>query len=407
MKSVLFFLISIFIVCSASAQSKDFTYTFYGFIRGDVFYDTRANSAPIEGIFHLYPLDKMPDANGKDLHATPSASFNVFTTRLGVDLTGPRLGSARSSAKVETDFGGFSPSNTMLRIRQAYVQLHWEKYSLLLGQTWHPLFGSVSPNILGLSTGSPFQPFNRSPQFRFEYMPHKIKLTAATIWQLQYTSNGPSGGSSTYLKNSCVPELYIGVDYISSTGWLAGAGMHMISLKPRTVSSWKEQSYKVEERMTTFSYEAHVKYTGRSFTVAAKTFLASALDHTLMMGGYGIRSIDPANGEQQYTPFRHSTSWINFTYGNKWKPALFIGYSKNLGTTHDMVSSEKYGRGLDIDQLFTLNASISYNLPHWRIGIEYSPSTAYYGSPNARNGKIEDTHSVTNHRLVGLLVYLF
>ena len=67
--------------------------------------------------------------------------------------------------------------------------------------------------------------------------------------------------------------------------------------------------------MTTTSYEAHAKYTGTNFTVATKTLLASALDHTALLGGYGIHSVDSKNGKQEYTAFRQSTSWINFTYG--------------------------------------------------------------------------------------------
>lgn len=389
------------------AQKKNFTYKFYGFVRGDLFYNSRANMAPVDGNFYLFPLDKIPDADGKDLNATPNGSFYTFTSRLGVDLTGPMIGKARSSAKVEMDFGGFSASTTMLRLRQAYVALDWGKSNITVGQTWHPLFGSVCPDILNLCTGAPFQPFNRSPLIRYQYSTGNIKLTGAAIWQLQYMSNGPKGMSEDYIKNSCVPELYAGADFSSPAGLLVGAGIHMISLKPRTSSTWNEKIYKVNERMTALSGEAHLKYTGRNFMLAAKSLLASCLDHTALIGGYGISSVDPVTGEQEYTPFRHSTSWVNFTYGKKWKYGLFLGYTKNLGTGKELVSPTVYGTGLNIDQLVTANVNFSYNLPHWQIGFEYSPATAYYGSLNAANGKVENTHAVTNHRILGLVMYYF
>ena len=82
-----------------------------------------------------------------------------------------------------------------------------------------------------------------------------------------------------------------------------GLGAHMISLKPRTSTEWKEQTFKVNERMTAFSYEAHLKYSGRNYTFAAKTLMASALDHTALLGGYGVSSVDSRTGEQGYTPF--------------------------------------------------------------------------------------------------------
>lgn len=391
----------------SAAQKKNFTYRFYGFVRGDLFYNSRANMAPVDGNFYLFPLDKNPDADGKDLNAVPNGSFYTFTSRLGVDLTGPMIGKARSSAKVEMDFGGFSASTTMLRLRQAYVALDWDKSNITIGQTWHPLFGSVCPDILNLCTGAPFQPFNRSPLIRYQYKSGPVKLTGAAIWQLQYLSNGPKGMSEDYIKNSCVPELYVGADFTSLSGWLAGVGIHMISLKPRTASEWNEKIYKVNERMTAFSYEAHLKYAGRNFTFAAKSLLASCLDHTALIGGYGISSVNPENGEQEYTPFRHSTSWVNLTYGKKWKSGLFLGYTKNLGTGKELVSPAVYGVGLNIDRLVTANVNFSYNLPHWQIGLEYSPATAYYGSLNPVDGKVENTHAVTNHRILGLVMYYF
>lgn len=407
MKKLIVLLAGICMSLPAMAQKKNFTYKFYGFVRGDLFYNTRANMAPVDGNFYLYPLDKKPDADGKDLNANPNGSFYTFTSRLGVDATGPNIGTARSSAKIEVDFGGFSSSTTMLRIRQAYVALDWEKSQVLIGQTWHPLFGSVFPDILNLSTGAPFQPFNREPQLRYQYKAGKVKLTASALWQLQYLSSGPNGMSEEYIKNSCVPELFIGADYASGGGWLAGGGVHLISLKPRTASVWNEKTYKVNERMTTLSYEAHVKYTGRNFAFAAKSLMASCLDHTALIGGYGISSINPDNGEQEYTPFRHSTSWVNVTYGTKWKGHFFAGYTKNLGTTDALASNTKYGMGLDIDQVFSTNIAFSYNLPHWQIGLEYMPTTAWYGDTDRASGKVVNTHSVTNHRILGLVMYYF
>jgi hypothetical protein len=391
---------------SVLAQKEDFSYDFYGFVRGDLFYNSRSNVAPVDGNFYLFPLGKSLDANGKDLNKIPNSSFYTFTTRLGMNVKGPDVGSARTTAKIETDFGGYSTNNTMLRIRQAYVALDWTDHQLLLGQTWHPLFGSVIPSVLNLSTGAPFNPFNRSPQVRYQYTKDRFKLTTSAIWQLQYLSTGPNGKSEEYIKNSCIPELYFGMDY-SGKGWLAGAGVNMISIKPRQFSSIDGKTYKVDERMTALSYEAHVKYAARDFSFAAKSILASSLDHSAMLGGYGISKIDDKTGEQEYTPFRHSTSWVNVTYGSKWVSSLFLGFSKNLGTDDALKSSTTYGLGLDIDKLFTVNASLSYKLPHWQFGVEYCPATAWYGTNDLKNGKVYNTYSITNHRILALLMYNF
>lgn len=392
----------------AFAQKADFSYKFYGFVRGDLFYNTRANMAPVDGNFYLFPLNEVLDANGKDLNATPNGSFYTFTTRFGLDIQGPMIGSARSSAKIETDFGGFSASTTMLRIRQAYVALDWDQSQLLIGQTWHPLFGSVAPDILNLSTGAPFQPFNRSPQIRYQYKRENLKFTASALWQLQYLSSGPKGMSEDYIKNSCLPELYGGIDFISNSKWIAGAGIHFISLVPRTVSEWNGLKYKVNERMSTYSYEAHLRYVGEKFSFAAKSIMASALDQAALISGYGVKSINEEDGAYEYTPFRHSTTWINITYGKKWKPGLFVGYTKNLGTNDALIASDKvYGLGMGIDQLLTFNATLSYNLPNWQIGFEYCPATAWYGDICANTGKVVNSRPKTNNRFLGVIMYYF
>ena len=102
----------------------------------------------------------------------------------------------------------------MLRIRQAYVNLDWGKSAVLVGITWHPLFGAVMPDVLNLSTGAPFQPFNRSPQIRYQYKANsRVQLMASVLWQLQYLSSGPKGMSEDYIKNSCIPEMFVGADF--------------------------------------------------------------------------------------------------------------------------------------------------------------------------------------------------
>lgn len=394
------------IVLSGFAQKKNFSYKFYGQVRGDLFYNSRANAETVDGLFYLYPKDELLDAAGKDMNATPNGSFYLLYSRLGIDVTGPNVGSAKTSLKLEADFRGSGSNWAVLRIRHAYVNLDWDKSSVLVGQTWHPLFGEVSPQMLNLSTGAPFQPFNRSPQIRYRYKNGNWQLTGAAMWQLQYLSAGPNGKSEEYIKNSCIPEFYAGIDF-KKEGWIAGVGVDVLSLAPRVSSTMDGNTYKVNERVNSLSAEFHLKYKQEDWTVAFKTLLASNLTHTSMLGGFGVTSVDDRTGKQSYSPYRFSTSWLNIVYGKKWKPGIFVGYLKNLGAK-DPIVGNTYGVGVDVDQVFTTNLQLSYNLPHWKLGVEYTPSVAWYGDADmADGGKISQTHSVTNHRVLGVLIYMF
>ena len=419
MKKYILLFLCLIIVSGSFAQMQDFKFKFYGQIRTDFYYNSRANEETVDGLFYMYPKDKVRDPDGNDLNSTPNSNFYTLYSRLGVDIAGPKLGTAKTSAKVEVDFRGTGTSYSVIRLRHAYLNLDWGKSAVLLGQTWHPLFGDVSPQILNLSVGAPFQPFSRAPQIRYRYTNKNFQLTGAAVWQSQYTSQGvnpdkpkESKKSHEYLKNGCIPEIYVGADY-KKDGLLAGVGIELLSLKPR-IHAWgaNGDQYKINERITTLSYEAHAKYTHKAWFIAAKSVLGSNLTQASGLGGFGIKSVNEHTGEQKYTPIRFSSSWLNVVYGKKWKPGIFVGYAKNLGTSDalyapDGTDAQVYGTGTNLDQLVTAGAELTYNVPHWKFGLEYTLSSAWYGSLNASNGKIRDTHAVCNNRIVAVAMFMF
>lgn len=408
MKKITLFALLLLCGVSASAQKKGFDFNIYGQIRADLFYNSRANEESVDGLFYNYPKDYNWDAAGEDLNAQANGNMYMLYTRLGLDVKGPKLGSANTSAKVEFDFRGSGTTLSVVRLRHAYLNLNWGKSSVLVGQTWNPLYGDVAPQILNLNMGAPFQPFGRAPQVRYRYNVPGLQLTAAALWQSQYLSNGPDGKSNKYIKNSLVPEFYIGADHKTSD-LIVGAGVDILSLVPRTQASVSvgdvTHVYKVSERVTTLSYEIHMKYTSPLWYVAAKSVLGSNLTQVSMLGGYGVKSVNDVTGEQTYSPNRNSSSWVNVVYGKKWKVGAFAGYMKNLGTS-DAVS-KMYGTGTNVDQLMSGTLELTYNLPNWKIGVEYNHTKAWYGSLNKDNGKIVNTHSVANNRFVASVLYMF
>jgi len=409
MKKIILFLCFWAFTVAVFSQKKSLEYSFYGFMRGDLYCNSRSNTEVVDGLFYLYPNDIAEDGAGKDMNAMANGSFYTFTTRLGMDMKMPDLGSAKTSAKIETDFGGTTNLNFMLRLRQAYIKFDWDKgSSLLLGQTWHPLFGDIAPDILNLSTGSPFQPFNRSPMINYQYRSGGLKLTAAAVYQLIYASIGPDGRNEKYIKDGVMPEFYAGVDYVIG-GFAVGGGADFISLRPRLRSAGSDgKTYGVDERVNALSWDIHAAFKTKYFRIAAKSVLADNQTHNTMLGGFGVTSVDKVTGKQDYVPFRHSTSWLNIVYGDKVQTGFFAGYTKNLGTSKSLVSTDKlYGMGLNIDRLSNYSIFLRYALNDWRLGLEYTLTTAWYGVNDLSNGKVRDTHDVSNHRLEAVFMYYF
>ena len=395
------------------AQQKDSGYKFYGQVRADLFYNSRANAETVDGLFYMYPKDILPDADGNDRNSYANGGSSTLYSRLGMDVKGPLLaGKIKTSAKVEVDFRGSGTSYSVLRLRHAYFNLAWGQSALLVGQTWHPLFGDVAPSVLNLNTGAPYQPFSRAPQVRYRYTGRHLTATAAALWQSQYLSVGPAstetGSTATaksynYLKNGLLPEFYAGLDY-HAEGWLAGAGLHVSSLVPRTESSFNGKVYKVSERLTSLSGEAHIKYTDSRWMVAAKSILGSNLTQASDVGGYGITRTDAQTGKQDYTPLRTSSNWVNILYGTQWRGGIFAGYIKNLGARKEVTGV--LGTGTNIDELANATAELTYNLPHWKFGVEYAWTGVWYGT-NDEKGKVTDTHLVKNNRVVFTALFTF
>lgn len=372
----------------------------YGFVRNDFFYNSRQNVEAIDGLFHLFPKPISLNSANEDTNAIPQAEMLSIGTRLGFDITGSDILGAKSFAKIEADFAGFGTSFTVLRIRQAHIRLNWEKSELLIGQTWHPLFGSVMPTGPSLNAGAPFQPFNRSPQVRFKQnISTSLSWMVAGSYQMQYLSQGPIGSSASYLKNAMLPDLFIGAES-KTKHWTTGIGMDAKTIKPSV------------EQLTSASLVAYTQFIGAKFQFKAKTLLGQNLSDYIMPGGYGVT--DSINGNLGYTNFNMSSSWLNIVYGTKWQAGLFIGYSQNLGSTKNLLATSgkftAYGFGvtdqLMLDRMYRIAPHVSYNLPNLKFGLEYDLTGVEYGTLKS-NGRVSNPYTINNHRIVSSVSYFF
>lgn len=388
----------------------------YGFIRNDFYYDSRENFETASGLFYIIPKDENLNEFGEDLNGVPSSRFLSIATRLGVNVSASLSPDCDILAKVETDFAGYSASTTMFRIRQAFLKLNWKKCSLLAGQTWHPMFGDVVPTVQSLATGSPFQPFNRSPQVRFDWTNRLFRLSFSALYQFQYTSLGPGGkASADYQVKSKVPECYLGFDW-RRDGWLWGGGVSFMRIAPRTsvtlnAGTDSASTHSVDEYLNSFAANLYLQYVSPAkghFTVKAKTIFGSNLSHLLLLSGYGVSKVND-DGSQSYTNIYNSTSWLNVTYGEKLQFGVFLGYMKNLGSDEPLVSaSDTYIFGYNnVGATWRVAPMVCYNLRHWSFGVEYERTSVAYGTLNLDSGRVEDTEWVPNNRVVAVMMFNF
>ena len=415
MKRILTLIISLLATTSIFAQESvdKIKLKPYGFIRNYINYDSRQCINLMGETFNMIPLDEdWNQDRSEDLNAVDELSFVAFTTRFGVDVSGQKIGKAAAVAKIEADFCGYGSNNTLFRIRQAYVGLKWEHITLTCGQTWHPMAIQVMPSVVGLSPGSPFAPFNRSPQLNVSIDAGKgWNFTAAALYQFPNTSVGPDGTSYDYSRWSKIPELYASWKHVGRH-LTVGVGADFLSLMPRKTSiavrDGEQVSVTANDRITGLSSELFADYKSGKFNLKGKVIYGENTSHLTMISGYGATDYDPQTGSYKYAPIRSVSSWINATYGKKVQGGIFLGYSKCLGAKQDFISTKDFWvRGAkNTDYMYSISPSVTYTIKNLALALEADYTVVGYGDV-AINGRTKALRDVDNLRVCAMVKYAF
>ena len=125
----------------------------------------------------------------------PTENFGATArqTRLGLSLSGEKVGNADVSGKLEIDFLGGEPAFTngismdLIRLRLAYARMDWQNFSLEAGQDW-TIFAPLNPTSLAefaipamTASGNLWI---RTPQLRAEWKKNLGGGGRNLLWQL-------------------------------------------------------------------------------------------------------------------------------------------------------------------------------------------------------------------------------
>lgn len=394
---------------------------FYGFVRNYYTLDSRRTYTVVGGEYNMVPYD-IDTVDGVDLNDVPVGQLQALTSRFGVDLRGPRLGGWTSSGKLEADFGGFGSNNTVLRLRLAYLKLSRPGHELVVGQDWHPLSGSIMPEVLGMAAGAPFRPHSRTPQVRYAFSRGALGCTAALLWQLQYMNNGPTSAtnpasmaSTAFAHRSLVPECFVGLDFRQGA-WYAHAGVDMQQLTPRTHAQVGGTMRRVHETVFSVTPTLYVQYVEGLWSVKSRALLAQNTSHLNQLVGYAVTGV-AADGSWEYSPMNAAIAYLNVACGRTVRGDLFVGYMKNLGAGKELYSfggdyliyMKGGGDFVHLNSVWRLAPSLSYNVRAFNIGMEYELTACTYGDMGPRGQIVlnDRLHQVVNHRLCALVKYNF
>jgi len=331
---------------------KYFPITFSGYIKHEAFYDTRQVNGLGNDQIVFFPDKKLLDTAGQDTNAKGQGNMVAIETRLRATIHGPKINGAHSFGVIESDFFGFNEAGfqdidrfeilNLFRMRHAFAQLDWEKYTLIFGQTWHPIYVSdCFPETISNNVGAPTEPFSRNPQIRFTYHNKRINIITAALSQIRFFNDGPDGFSSKYIRNAVVPNLH-GQIQIKIGNHLIGTGLDYKRLVPRIRTN---KGIKVRESINSIAAIWYACLEWPSFYFRTKIIFAENVTNFAMLSGYAVHTIDPVTDERTYTNLRTFAIWLDTAVrkSKKIEPGIFVGFTKNLGasTLLEMVSGKQ------------------------------------------------------------------
>ncbi|MDE5424363.1 hypothetical protein L3073_19295 [Ancylomarina sp. DW003] len=405
---ILFFCSTNLLSAQSKEEQKPVKVKFGGFVHSLFTYDSRQTVSAREGLIFLYPQDEKLDLNGKDINKGGVYNMAVLLTRVNAKLSGPDILGAKTTGLIEAEFVGNRELDANgLRMRHAYVNLDWGKTSLLIGQTWSPLFVTeVFPTTVGANSGLPFKPFARNPQVRLTHKTGNWKLLAALASERDFASTGPEGASNKYLRNAGLPIIQGQAHYYFGKHMI-GASAEYKNIKPTIETT---TGYKADETLSSYALMGYLKLNFKPVTFKAQATYGSNMTDALMLGGYAAKSLNPVTNEASYTPIKVLGSWAEVSYKkNDMQYALLAGYSKNYGADDNVVPGMIYSRSQNIGELYRIAPRVCKKYKNLKVELEAEYTAAAYADENGMNEKAEviNSHWVSNTRISVGLYYFF
>ena len=394
MKSSLTLLLFFLSLTTLLSQEKKFEVSVHGYLGLNVTHDSYNSSSSRYGHVYRYPVpnaDGVPNRQRLDISAAHS--------RLSFQVKGPELSGYNTSAYIEADFLG-STTDAMLRLRHAYMTFDGAKFSLLAGQTWHPviLSESMPSAILNNNAGAPIHSLNRNPQIRFTWKTgDKLQLIASVVDQHISRSSGFADGT----EQSGIPEIDLQAKFSSGKWWATiVAGSKQLAI-PTAIAPTKNPV-----NITHFHYSASMRYRAGNFTAKAGALYGDNLTEHTKPGSIG------KTNNNKYIPLRSLSTWIDLnSLHKKTEIGVLAGYFSNMGAPEkidEVVSS--ISRDASIKDIYVVSPRVKYFIiPQIFVGVEYMMTLAGWGEAGEFNnyGIPQNVSDVTNHRVLFSMRYSF
>jgi len=323
---------------------RRFEFHIIGGLSTESFYDSRQ----VFGFWHdqvpLIPLRPKLDPRGCDINDKDQLNMLGFRTCIGLHVKGPQLWGAKTSVVVEGEFNGLpsgdinDPSisrfervrldtTRLFRLERAHFNFVWRNTNLLAGHYYHPLvLDEVFPETISRSHGRGYDPFDYHPQIKLRHRIDNFEGVLAV--SKRFYDEGA--------RLAATPDLFGQLNFHINDKHILGAGINYHVQVPRLAT---DAGYKTTEHISSIYPFVFALIKARQFDIKARfTYLENGSQYNIM-GSYGVTQRNEATDEWRLTNIRTLSFWTEFIYKkfSKVEPALFVGISKNIGSSENII----------------------------------------------------------------------
>lgn len=312
------------------------SHRFTGFVRNDVFADTRQSYA-----FHANPLLIVPyepqyDPLGADINAVNRFGITPLRSYLRLDVWGAEFSSVQAHACMQWDFiGPQEIQEGLVRCWYLYGELYSARNQFIIGEFRHPFRPiRVFPSALSYNPAA----IEQAPQVRWRHQFNNGISTILTAFsELTFASfglldTGVIGSGTQFISNSMKPGIAGRVEY--TTPFLViGAGLLGFSVVPRLCTPL---CYSTQNSATSCWATAYGAITSCDLEVKAQVLWGENLASINPVGGYVASTCSNESGICQYRPLQDLLMWLDLSWQRHQylHPGIYMEYTPVVGHGH-------------------------------------------------------------------------
>jgi hypothetical protein len=234
-----------------------------------------------------------------------------------------------------------------LRLNKAYAQFDWSDWMILLGHHYHPIArytfptgDTFYPHTLSSAWGIGFDPFRYVSQGRFlrKYKNYELLLAFTKFYNSQEA------------RWATRPDIFLQISGMFKEKHILAVGLSNNVEIPRIETDLNFKTAQQVQSVIPF-ISAIVRVD--PFRIYSRFIYASRGDVFELISGYAVNCYNSKTDERNYVPLRAINFWADIVYEglDRAEPGLFIGVSKNIGASQNIIKSAVNSEGETVNLL--------------------------------------------------------